>query len=70
MGRKEIGGKKMKAFHAIAIPHKDILEGRLTMDIFAADLWEVYQNRWPDEYKYTFLEKPILQKGLRTCFLL
>jgi len=41
----------MKAFHTIAISHKDILEGRLTMDIFAADLWEVYQNRGPDEYK-------------------
>lgn len=30
----------MKPFHTIAIPHKDILEGRLTMDVFAADLWE------------------------------
>ncbi len=41
----------MKAFHTIAIPHRDILEGRLTMDIFAADLWEVRQKRGPDEYK-------------------
>jgi len=28
----------MTAFHTIAIPHDDILQGRLTMDVFAADL--------------------------------
>ncbi len=57
----------MKAFHTIAIPHKDILEGRLTMDIFAADLWEVYQNRGPDEYKDrdTFFRKTYLTEGLK-----
>ena len=38
----------MKSFHTIAVPHKDILEGRLTMDIFAADLWEVMKDRGPD----------------------
>ena len=56
----------MKAFHTIAIPHKDILEGRLTMDVFAADLWEVNQNRGPDEYKdaETFLKKTYLTQGL------
>ncbi len=32
----------MKAFHTVAIPDDDILESRLTMDVFAADLWEVY----------------------------
>ena len=26
----------MKAFHTIAVPHQDILDGRLTMDVFAA----------------------------------
>ncbi len=35
----------MTAFHAIAIPHDDILQGRLTMDVFAADLWEVFKGR-------------------------
>ena len=43
----------MKPFHTIAIPHKDILQGKLTMDVFAADLWEVHQKRGPDEYKDT-----------------
>jgi len=56
----------MKAFHTITIPHKDILQGRLTMDVFAADLWEVHQKRGPDEYKDAdiFFEKTYLTEGL------
>ena len=56
----------MKAFHTIAIPHKDILDGKLTMDVFAADLWEVKKKRGPDEYKDsdTFFRKTYLTKGL------
>lgn len=56
----------MKAFHTIATPHKDILEGRLTMDVFAADLYEVSQKRGPDEYKdaETFFRKTYLTQGL------
>jgi hypothetical protein len=56
----------MKPFHTIAVPHKDILEGRLTMDVFAADLWEVSKNRGPDEYKdaETFFRKTYLTRGL------
>lgn len=57
----------MKAFHTIAIPHKDILEGRLTLDVFAADLWEVTQNRGPEEYKdpEIFFRKTYLTEGLK-----
>jgi predicted AAA+ superfamily ATPase len=56
----------MRSFHTIAIPHEDILSGRLTMDVFAADLWEVSQNRGPDEYKDadTFFSKTYLTQGL------
>jgi len=56
----------MKPFHTIAVPHEDILKGRLTMDVFAADLWEVAQNRGPDEYKdaETFFKKTFLTHGL------
>lgn len=56
----------MKPFHTIAVPHKDILEGRLTMNVFAADLWEVSQNRGTDEYKDadTFFKKTYLTQGL------
>ena len=41
----------MNPFHTIAIPHRDILEGKLTLEVFAADLWEVFKDRAPDEYK-------------------
>ena len=56
----------MKAFHTIAVPHDDILQGRLTLDVFAADLWEVCQNRGPDEYKDAdmFFQKTYLTEGL------
>lgn len=56
----------MKPFHTIAVPHEDILKGRLTMNVFAADLWEVAQNRGADEYKDadTFFKKTYLTQGL------
>ena len=57
----------MKAFHTIAVPHRDILDGRLTMDVFAADLWEVSQQRGADEYKDAdiFFRKTYLTDGLK-----
>ncbi|MGA8831836.1 MAG: DUF499 domain-containing protein [Desulfomonilaceae bacterium] len=57
----------MKSFHTIAVPHPDILEGRLTMDIFAAKLWDVYLNRGADEYKdpNQFFSKTYLTEGLQ-----
>jgi hypothetical protein len=57
----------MKSFYTIAIPHKDILEGRLTMDVFAADLYEVSQQRGSDEYRdaETFFRKTYLTQGLQ-----
>jgi hypothetical protein len=36
----------MRPFHTVAVPHQDILSGRLTMDVFAADLWEVSQKTY------------------------
>ena len=58
----------MKPFHLIAVPHRDILEGRLTMDIFAADLWEVYQNRGAEDYRdpELFFKKTYLTSGLKS----
>ena len=41
----------MMPFHAIAVAHPDILEGRLTLNVFAADLWEVFRGTAPDEYR-------------------
>ena len=56
----------MKPFHAIAVPHRDILEGHLTMDVFAADLWDVYTGQGPDEYKDEplFFQKTYETEGL------
>jgi hypothetical protein len=54
-------------FHTIAVPHSDILDGRLTLDVFAADLWEVFEGRAPDEYKdpTQFFEKTYQTDGLK-----
>jgi hypothetical protein len=60
----------MKPFHTIAVPHDDILQGRLTLDIFAADLWEVYKGRGPEEYRDVdlFFQKTYLTEGLQNLF--
>jgi hypothetical protein len=60
----------MKPFHTIAVPHDDILQGRLTLDVFAADLWEVYQGRGPEEYRdpELFFQKTYLTDGLQNLF--
>jgi len=57
----------MKAFTQVATPHEDILEGRLTMDIFAADLWQVVNGRAPLDYQDAdlFFKKTYLTKGLK-----
>ena len=57
----------MKPFHLVAIPHQDILEGRLTMDVFAADLWEVYKQRAVEDYQNPeiFFQKTFLTFGLK-----
>jgi len=57
----------MTAFHTIAIPHDDILQGRLTMDVFAADLWDVFKERGSDEYKNPdlFFQKTYETEGLK-----
>ncbi len=60
----------MKPFNTVAIPHDDILQGRLTMDVFAADLWEVTQDRGADEYRdaETFFKKTYVTQGLDNLF--
>ena len=57
----------MIPFHTIAVPHRDILEGRLTLNVFAADLWEVFEGRAPDEYKdpTQFFQKTYQTDGLK-----
>lgn len=56
----------MRPFHTIAIPHDDILRDRLTLDVFAADLWEVYKGRGSEEYRdpTQFFQKTYVTAGL------
>lgn len=57
----------MRPFSSIAIPHTDILEGRLTEDVFAADLWEVFKGRGPEDYRdpETFFKKTYITEGIK-----
>lgn len=57
----------MKPFHLVAVPHEDIVQGRLTMDIFAADLWEVFQGRAVEDYQdpEIFFRKTYLTTGMK-----
>lgn len=57
----------LKPWHAIAVPHIDIREGRLDESVFAANLWQVVIKRAPSIYldPTTFFEKTYLTDGLR-----
>src|SRR5436309_15485710 len=57
----------MKAFHTVAIPHDDIVSGQLTVDVFAANQWEVHKGRGPDEYRdaVQFFKKTYPTEGLK-----
>lgn len=58
--------KDLKPWWKIAIPHKDIREGKFDESVFAADLGEVYAGRGAVDYKdpVTFFKKTYLTKGL------
>lgn len=61
----------MRPFHTIAVVHRDILSGRLTLDVFAADLWEVFKGNAPDEYgdPTQFFQKTYETDGLKHLLL-
>jgi len=56
----------MRPFTTVAIPHDDILKDKLTMDVFAADLWQVYKGNAPAEYQdpREFFRKTFLTNGM------
>ena len=56
----------MKPWWQIAVPHKDIREGRLEEAIFAANLGDVAQNKGPLDYRdpETFFKKTYFTAGL------
>lgn len=57
----------MKPFSTVAIPHKDILNNKLSMEVFAANLWEVFKKRAPEEYQdaEVFFKKTYETQGLK-----
>jgi len=57
----------MKPFIQIVRPDEDILKGTLTMDVFAADLWQVVKRRAPVDYQdpELFFKKTYLTNGLK-----
>jgi hypothetical protein len=57
----------MKPFSAVAIPHRDIMEGKLTLDVFAANLWEVYKGRAHEDYRdpAIFFRKTYITEGIK-----
>ncbi|ADC90220.1 ATPase (AAA+ superfamily)-like protein [Thermocrinis albus DSM 14484] len=57
----------MKPFVQIAQPHRDIVEGKLTMDVFAADLWEVVKGTAKQDYQdpHLFFSKTYMTNGLK-----
>lgn len=59
---------QLKSWYEVAIPHKDIREGRLDEAVFAANLWAVVQGEAPDIYLDTeeFFKKTFLTSGLST----
>jgi hypothetical protein len=58
----------LKPWYAIATPHEDIREGRLSEAIFAANLWAVVQGTAPEVYldSEEFFRKTYLTTGLST----
>lgn len=57
----------MKSFHQIAVPHRDIHEGKFTLETYAAKLWDVFNDEGPDEYRdsTTFFQRTYPTKNLR-----
>lgn len=58
---------KMESFHQIAIPHKDIYNGKLTLETYAAKLWDVFNDEGPSEYRdpTTFFQRTYSTKNLQ-----
>lgn len=57
----------MKPFVAVARPHDDVLRDSLELDIFAANIWSVYNGEAPPEYQDSqiFESKTYKARGLR-----
>jgi len=61
------GGDSVKPFVQVAFPHEDVQKGRITMDVFAADLWKVAQGSAPLDYQdpQMFFRRTYMTRGLK-----
>ena len=59
---------QLPPWYAVATPHSDIREGRLSEDVFAVNLWGVVNADAPEVYRDTrqFFAKTYLTEGLTT----
>lgn len=55
------------AFHEVAVPHRDILSGNFSSEVYAASLWDVYKGRGPSVYANAkaFFDKTYITDNLR-----
>lgn len=55
------------AFHEVAVPHRDILSGNFSSEVYAASLWDVYKGRGPDVYANAaaFFDKTYITDNLK-----
>ena len=58
---------ELKPWFAVIRPHKDVREGRLSKDVFAANLWAVVRGTAPEVYTdpEIFFQKTYLTQGLK-----
>ena len=63
-GKPSVG---LKSWREIATPHPDVASGKFQQAEFAADLWQVYENRGSEEYKNPteFFRRTYLTQGLK-----
>lgn len=57
----------MRSWWEVVTPHRDIMEGNIREDVFAADLGDVADGKAPLEYldSVTFFQRTYLTKGLK-----
>ena len=56
----------LKPWREIAVPHKDVLEGRFLQSEFAADLKAVHNGSAPKEYQdpVAFFDRTFITAGM------
>jgi hypothetical protein len=66
-GERGPGGEGLSPWWHVAMPHRDIREGRLDLKVFAVDLAQVVEGEAASDYRdpETFFRRTYLTRGLR-----